>query len=86
MGFTWTDGYQPLDATTPDDPDFEAKTGRELARLVAQAQTARRLVAHRPCADKGACRHCAAVRDTHRLIDDHLDQLETAALEAAVQQ
>lgn len=64
--------------------EFTARTWAELARLTTEARAARRYVAHRPCADDAPCRHCAAVRDHHRLIDDHIDQLETARLEEAL--
>ncbi len=59
-----------------NDADFVTKTRAELARLVAEAAAIRaRAPQHRICSDLGACRHCKAVRDAHRLIDDHLEQL-----------
>lgn len=65
--------------------DFRAATATELARLVTEARTARRHVAHRPCDDRTPCRHCAVIRDRHSLIDDHLDQLDLVALETVWQ-
>lgn len=68
---------------TPRDAEFVAKTRAELARLVGiSAKVRERRPAHRWCPDNGACRPCAAIRDAHRLIDDHLDQLEAFALDA----
>lgn len=68
------------------DLEFRVRTAAELARLTAKASAARRYVAHRPCSDDAPCRHCAAIRDVHAHIDDHLDQLELAALEGALQE
>lgn len=65
-----------------DDTRFLIRTVSELTRLVSESRTERRYVAHRICADEAPCRHCAAIRDNHRLIDDHLDQIELAAIEA----
>ena len=64
------------------DVHFLARTAAELARLVSESRAERRYVAHRICADEAPCRHCATIRDNHRLIDDHLDQVELAAHEA----
>lgn len=67
---------------TTRDADFVAKTHSELKRLTRELAAMRRNLAHLPCSDTAPCRHCQAIRSHHELIDDHLAQLETAALEA----
>ena len=62
------------------DAEFTAKTHRELARLASEARALRRGRPDHPwCGDREACRHCAAIRDKHRLINDHLAQLDMLA-------
>lgn len=71
------------DATEPQSlEDFTAKTHADLARLVGECRNEWRFVAHPTCSDSAPCRHCGTIRNKHRLINDHLDQLETATLEA----
>lgn len=90
---TWTCGCasttpecetdEPTAAAPERDADFAAKTWAELARLVGECRNERRFVAHPSCSDSSPCRHCGTIRNKHRLINDHIDQLETAALEDA---
>jgi len=58
------------------DADFATKTFAELTRLSAEAAKVRaRAPKHRTCPDVAPCRHCKAVLDAHRCINDHIDQL-----------
>lgn len=60
-----------------DHDVFVAKTHAELATILAELRVARRnRPNHRWCADNTGCRHCRVIRDLHRRLDDHLDQLE----------
>lgn len=51
---------------------------RTIRRLSAEAKAARRARPNHPWCDdnKAPCRHCAAIRDIHACIDDHLLQLD----------
>lgn len=81
--FRWDGPHddQPDPYERPEFATFAAKTAAALAEQVAIARAARQFVGHRVCSDTGACRHCAAVRNAHTSINDHLDQLEVARLE-----
>lgn len=61
--------------------DFVAKTHAELARIVGECRNERRFIAHPACSDMAPCVHCGTIRAKHKLLNDHLDQLELAALE-----
>jgi hypothetical protein len=60
---------QPID-------DFARKTHAHLASLLIEAALIRRNMPRHPaCSDQAACKPCAALRDIHERVNDHLDQL-----------
>lgn len=77
LSFGWA-GSTPIPNPRPDLVKFTIKTAAALAEQVAIARSARRFVAHRVCPDAAPCKFCAAIRNAHRSIDDHLTQLEAA--------